>query len=258
MIIRSVQWNVGGCHVCETGRDPLLQSSYSVLDVQYVIKQLKKLRPDVVTLQEIHGNARSNQAEEIAEALGMEFCISDFFSESHIAPGQNLGLAIMSRFAISDHQAVKFNNPRFSGVWAGSSAIVKSHDKGVTSCTIEAGDYYIAVKTLQRVPMRKFGIDPFSPEGKAVFDDVAARLKDSHTQVLIQGDFNLWKGLPPLSGLIPELVNGGAHELDQPAPTNPTGEWPDRVIYRGLRPVHSEVISDLLTDHFPIIVEFEI
>lgn len=255
MNIKSVQWNIGGGYLCEAGKDPKVQRSYTNLDLQYIIDQLREMQPDIITLQEVHSNTAVNQAEVIAQALGLEHWVSDFYSESHLAPGYQLGLAILSRFPLSEHKTVLLNNPHFHGVWQ-DGTVAKSHDKGVTSCRAQVAQHEVVIKTVQRVPMRKFGIDPFSPQGKAVFEDLAAKLEVNSKYLLIQGDFNLWEGLPPIGELIPHLIDKNTHELEQPAPTNPIGERPDRVVYRGLRPIHVQVVSDLRTDHYPILTTF--
>ena len=65
---------------------------------------LERLRPDVLALQEVWAGDGTTQADELAAALGMH---AVFGSPSYpTAPQDDLGIAVLSRWPILDHEAL--------------------------------------------------------------------------------------------------------------------------------------------------------
>lgn len=70
MVIKTVQWNIGGGKLLTEGADPLLLSSYREEGLPQIIELLRELNPDIITLQETHALNGHSQPERIAQALG--------------------------------------------------------------------------------------------------------------------------------------------------------------------------------------------
>src|SRR5690606_21752745 len=150
-------------------------ASYNNDGFDEIVELLHIHKPDIITLQEIHADSSTNQAEAIASALGLKYVVSDFYADSHIENGQRLGQAILSRFPITNHTFELFLNPHFEAIWEdGSKAL--SHDKGVTSCTVDVNGVSLDIKTLHLIPFRRFNIDPQSNDAEAVLKDVQDKL----------------------------------------------------------------------------------
>jgi endonuclease/exonuclease/phosphatase family metal-dependent hydrolase len=252
MQIKTVQWNIGGGKVRAIDGAVDVLASYNNDGLVEIIELLQINKPDIITLQEIHADSSSNQAEAIADALGLQYVVSDFYADSHIEAGQRLGQAILSRYPITSHDFELFLNPHYEAIWEdGSKAL--SHDKGVTSCTIDIEGVSFDVKTLHLIPFRRFNVDPESKEAKLVLEDVADKLGGDSSNILIQGDFNL--DFSSLKEILPTFMQN-LNEVIQNLPTNPKGRKLDHVVFRGLNLESSLPIDTVLTDHYPVISKF--
>lgn len=254
MQITTVQWNIGGGKVRAVDGAVDLLASYNSDGLAVIVELLQKNKPDIVTLQEIHADSSSNQAETIARAIGFHYVVSDFYADSHIETGQRLGQAILSRFPITNHHFELFLNPHFEAIWEdGSKAL--SHDKGVTSCAVDIDGVTFDVKTLHLIPFSRFNIDPHSNEAESVLEDVMDKLRSDFPNLLIQGDFNL--DFSSLKEILPTFMQN-MDEVVQNLPTNPKGRKLDHVVFRGLYLNGSSTIDTVLTDHYPVITKFEL
>ena len=255
MVIKTLQWNSGGGRVRKPGADIDLLASYCHDGLREIIELIKEVNPDIISLQETHKNKSQDQVQTIAKAVGLKYYISDTYADSHVEPGQKLGQGIISRFEISNHDFQLFYNPHFQVVWEDGSIAV-SHDKGVTSCEIDIDDTKIALKTLHMIPFRRFGVDPLSKEAEMVLNDVQTKLKGNNDRLLIQGDFNFDQ--ESLMAILPSLFTKEVKEIPQKEPTTPKGRKYDHIIYKGLTLTESNTVKDVLTDHYPVVSEFQL
>jgi len=249
MNITTVQWNIGGGKILQDGQDPLLMASYNQDGMDHILGFLRSVSPDIVTLQEVHADDHLNQAELIAKKLQLEYCISDFNADSHIEEGQRLGHAIISRYPITNQFFELYVNLN-KQVIGEDGRLWKMHDKGYTRCTINVDGTPIEVTTTHLIPMRRFGVDYTSDEGRYVLDDVQKKLASPGDRQLIQADFNL--DLALLEPALPNLITNGLSEVRQDAVTTPNGRRYDHVLYKGLDLIKSSVDNTVLTDHYPI------
>lgn len=256
MQITTVQWNIGGGKITAPGQGPAHAPSYTEDGLGHIVKFLKSVNADLITLQEVHKDDKLNQAEYFAEQLGMEYCISDFYDDSHIEEGQKLGQAIIARSPISDREFQFYTNPNKETTSDDGLSIWRSHDKGRTRCSIDLGGITLQVTTTHLVPFRKFNIELSSEEGRSLLQDIESKLISSANHQLIQGDFNL--DMPLLSVVLPELTRNSFQEVQQDTPTTPKGRRYDHVIFQGIKLIQSEVTGTVLTDHYPITTKFEV
>lgn len=253
MIIKTLQWNIGGGKIRSASVSA--EGPYDINGVAHIAELLKKHNPDIITLQETHADNKIIQAEIIAKEIGLPYSINDVYDKSHIEEGQGLGQAIISRFPISQRNFNLFFNPRFEVVGPDGSKWI-SHNKGVSKCLLEVEDVKIQVATLHLIPFRKFKIDPLEEKFRNLRDNIAELSSPSSNAFLLQGDFNFNDF--SLKNLLPALFEKGISEVLLDDPTTPKGRRYDHVVYGGLKHIRSEVLSDVLTDHFPILSEFEI
>jgi endonuclease/exonuclease/phosphatase family metal-dependent hydrolase len=253
MNITAVQWNIGGGKIFEDGKDPLSMYSYNQEGLGYIIEFLKKVSPDIITLQEVHQSSESNQADVIARELGLGYCASDFYADSHVEEGQRLGHAIISRYPISNKSFELFVNLNKEMV-AEDGSIWHMHDKGYTRCTIDVDGSPIETTTTHLSPLSKFGVAYDSGEGQYVLNDVQNKLLSQAGRQLIQADFNLDSVL--LAPVLPALITGGLNEVPQENATTPKGRHYDHVLYEGMNLIQNSVDSSVLTDHYPVVTKF--
>jgi len=92
-LIRVMAYNI---HHCNPPSKP------GLIDVDAIVKAIKDQNPDLVALQEVDVNTgrsgKFNQAEEIAKKLGMSF----FFAKAIDHDGGDYGVAILSKYPISE------------------------------------------------------------------------------------------------------------------------------------------------------------
>lgn len=255
MVIKTVQWNIGGGKLLTGEADPTLLRSYKRDGVAAIIKVLREIEPDIVTLQETHAANGQSQPELIAKALGYPGWVNDELADSHIEAGQRLGQGIVSHFPIVSHSFEWFKNPNFEVVWEDGS-IARSHDKGRTRCVIEpAPGEPITVQTLHAIPFRRFEAPVTSEKARRVLSDMSAKLLCEGI-CITQGDFNV--DAESLRDAMPVLFDTGFQEVSQSEATEVRGHRYDHVLYRGMKLVSSMTLRDVETDHYPVVTEFEV
>lgn len=255
MIVKTMTWNIGGGKLLEDGKDPGLMSSYNVDGVGLIAEQVNSHKPDIITIQEAHGNHAINQIKQIANELGYAYYFYDAISDSHIDTDFKLGNGLISKFPISNVQKGRFLNPEIYFELEGRKAY--THDKGYGSCDIVIYDKIIHAVSLHLIPFRSVGLDFESNLAQDILRSVGSELVDTHELQLIQGDFNIHS--PTVREYIQSLFDdNGLSELILNEPTTPKGRMYDHVLYRGLKLDEVKVDSSVKTDHYPVICTFEL
>ncbi len=254
-MLKTMTWNIGGGKLLENGKDPGLMSSYNVDGVGVIADQVNAHMPDIITLQEAHGNDVTNQVEQIANELGYAYYFYDAISDSHIDAEFKLGNGLISKFPISKVQEGRFLNPGIHFELEGKKAY--THDKGYGSCDITIGDKTIHAVSLHLIPFRSVGLDFESSLAQDILQSVGSELVDTHEYQLIQGDFNIHSSTVD-SYLQTLFDSNGLSELTLPEPTTPKGRMYDHVLYCGLKLEEVKIDSSVKTDHYPVICTFEL
>lgn len=236
------------------GADPTLISSYSVDGLQDINNLIKTESPDIITLNEAHKDVTYDQVKDIAEHLGYDYFVHDSTSPSHIDTSMQLGHGIISRYPIISHKTELFSNPNLSVEWEDGS-IASSFDKGFTTCEIDVNGEVIAITTLHLVPFRRFNVAPGTHTFTKVLEDVSQSINTRAERWIIQGDFNI--DSPTLREYFPSLFIN-LEEVTQGVPTTPKNRKYDHVLYRGLKYLSQKVDNTVLTDHYPVMTEFEV
>ena len=255
MKLRTLTWNIGGGKLLEDGKDAGLMSSYVVDGISEIAAQMKAYSPDIVTIQEAHGSKDDNQVAEIARELGYTHYFYDAISDSHIDGNYKLGNGLISRFPISNIHFGRFLNPEIHFELEGRKAF--THDKGYGSCDIDINGESVHVTSLHLIPFRSVGLEFESETAQNILTSVGSELKGSHSYELIQGDFNIHSQTVRgyLSGL---FISNALDEIELNEPTTPKSRMYDHVLYHGLKLEKFIVDSDVKTDHYPVICDFEI
>jgi endonuclease/exonuclease/phosphatase family metal-dependent hydrolase len=261
MKLKTLQWNIGGAKIRDINSDPTqgpgsLNPSYLNYDLEYIISKIKEFDVDIITLQETHVNQNVIQAKLIAERLGFQYWVNDKYSESHIEDDQDLCQSIISKYPISNHSFEFFKNPYFKSMQENGDEWV-SFDKGCSFVQVSLPDFKnITVGTLHLVPFRRFKKEYNDTEVIEILNNVSSKIEPKIKDItLIQGDFNV--NDKSLKLHLPNLFNY-INEINTDDPTTPKGSWYDHVLYKGLHLINYKVDSSVLTDHYPIISEFEI
>ena len=254
MIIKTLQWNIGGGLIRDKHSNKLSDISYDVDGLKYIINVLKEINPDIVTLQETHESKTTSQTKDISRGLGMSFYALDSYDNSHLNEKAKLSQSIISRYPLSNHKYQKFINPGYKVLINGKE--YPCHDKGVTSTYADIDGDNLHLETLHLLPFGRTSIDPLGKEAREYRDDISSKISTDSKRLLLQGDFNFDN--ESLKPFIPNIFSKGTKEILQTTPTRATGKHYDHVVYRGLKFIKSTVLIDTLTDHFPIVAEFEL
>lgn len=225
-----------------------------VIDVELQAKTLKKYEPNIIMLQEMDlFTKRVKQIDELnifKELTGLKY--SSYGSNITFKDGW-YGNAILSEFPIISSENYM-------------SSICLKETKGVLHSIIEIGNKQVDIYNTHF---------PVIPEERIKFAEeiiyLMKRVKNTD-KVVLAGDFNL--GLIPLSGKhnykiekqdkyqeLEELkkyfeeieFNELTYEVG-----NPIGSI-DKVMYKGnLKLISIEKLNEEISDHYPILVKFEI
>lgn len=255
MIIKTLQWNIGGGKILKSGADPSLLASYSEDGIEQICQTIKVNYPDIITLQEVQKDETTNQAKLLANKLDYQhYCFYDA-SDSHIDEGHRLGMAILSKFPIVSHSFELFHNPKYQAVWEDGS-MATSYDKGIITARLRFRNGELMVQTLHLIPFRRFEIEALSEATDEVRKDVTSKINTDFEPFILQGDFNFDN--ESLKEFLPDIFKNNLAEVRQKEATTPKGRRLDHVLYRGLEFSSAKTISDVLTDHYPIITEFNL
>jgi hypothetical protein len=256
MILRTLQWNIGGGKIRKTEDDPSDPLAYHNNALDTIIDTIKQFNPDIITLQESHSSDRDEQAKDIAGFLKLPFFVNDVYAPSHLENGQNLSQAIISRYPLGQHRFELFLNPHVEIMGPDGKRWI-SHDKGVTSCIVELPNgALINITTSHSVPYRKFDIDAWGEIFSPIRSDMAQKLSSQSPLYLYQGDLN--HDDASVRKFLPTLFENNLEEAILDGPTTPKGRWYDHVLYRGIEHIKSTVVTSVLSDHFPVYSEFEV
>lgn len=253
MILRTVQWNIGGGKIRRAEDDPNADGMYCQEGLASIVELLKTYQPDIVTLQETHQNEQGDQAKVLSEALGLPYFVTDSYDTSHIDPTQKLSQAILSRFPIRQHSFEFFFNPPYKKTMDDGREWT-SHNKGISTAEIDVQGKEIVVQTLHMIPYRKFDVDFNDKNGSMVRESIEKQIEITRSPYLLQGDFNH----PDIPVLLPGVFKRGLEEGAVQLPTTPRGRIYDHVLFRGLTLTSQAIDSNVLNDHFPIVSSFEL
>lgn len=252
-------------------------------DRQHPIREtIARFDPDVVALQEVWATAHGTQADELAEAFGLE---AVFASPSYPLPpaaparsgnnrtdestdGVDLGIAVLSRWPVIDQRVVAM--PARHRSWDPVALVVRlAHPAGplpvVVTC-LEYGVAYTDDRIAQGALMADLATDP--------------RL-DGPCPVLLMGDLNAAAGSPTLRAVGDVLVDAwlagggdpGAVTLPSTHPSAPLEAGPElvdqridhvffraghedqRVIVEGVHLAGDAVDGVLPSDHRGVVVD---
>ncbi len=256
MILKTIQWNIGGGKIRKSESDPTLDGSYNLDGLEYIIGKLKDFNADIVTFQESHAGLSSIQAKIIAEEVSYPYWINDEYDDSHIEDGQRLCQSILSKYPINNHKFKLFNNPHFEVLSEKGEKWI-SHDKGYTSVSIDLpSDIKLSLGTLHAIPFKIFNKSYSDREVLDVLKDISQKvIKSIKAPFLLQGDFNLNDS--SLRSYFPNLLEIIDEILVQQS-TTPKGRKYDHVLYKGLSVINNKIYDNILTDHYLVYSEFEV
>lgn len=250
-VLTCLQWNIGGGLVRAEDTKP--DAEYDRLDIGYLAELIRQHEPDIVTLQETHADEYGSIPQQLAEALGYTEWRNDTHGASHLTKGQNLGIGVLSRHPIVRHEFRPIIAPEKMVVFRGRPP-ARLHNKGMTSTMIELPGATLQLGNTHQFSFRIMNESPYEPQHDLLRETISDFLRPGSGPYVFQGDFNVNDST--LQKFLPQLFAAGVQEVARSGPTTPENHYYDHVLYRGLDLVKTEIRSDVLTDHYPVISQF--
>ncbi len=260
MKLNTVQWNIQACRKRRGDADPTSIESYTGDDPPYIANQLRAHVDDgvsVITLQEVHANHERDQAEEIAEYLGLR-SITWSYGSSFMDPAYDICQSILTTHPILETGEHRLECPDWP---VADPALLdgeyKLKDTVLSWATLQVDASSVSVATLHMQPFQLFNKDPFGDEAESIRESLRVGLGNIGAKALIlQGDFNVdTPSILPFVG----AKHADSAAFDIPEPTIPGGSRIDHIYWAG--EIHGEALtidSTVLTDHYPLRARFDL
>lgn len=232
---------------------------FSILDYT---KFFASYQPDILCLSEVliddlDGN--SEFVDQVASATGLKYSKVLRSEESWIYVGRHYGMAILSRYPISNYEEFKLPNPKFEVIRPNGDHWIL-HDKYAQYATLDIDGELFNLFNLHYFPVHHFNkrinSNEMKPYRKSLGDFFTS--KGFHKATIIAGDFND-KGAK-LTEVFPELFESGdLKEAIQVETTILDGQDQlDHILYTPDRlKVKNAKAEKYLSDHFALIIDFE-
>lgn len=236
-----VTWNIAGGH---TIHDEEQQFAYNPEDIEYFIRELKDLSPDVICLQETHINSKRSIANEIANEIGDLFCFEQNNSPSHIDPEYRLGNAVLSKYPFKKKDNFTLPHPTFPLTLNGKdvSSPAMRHDKGFQVVEFD----FSTLVNIQMLPLAFLGTPYDADNGKSFAKEMEDDMNlECGSAGIICGDFNYRAA----SDLYKNLLSDMEDTLPG-APTRPGEKKTDYIFCRNEFTVLDSGIINTKTDHY--------
>lgn len=185
----------------------------------------------------------STFVNSIAKVLGIRYvscCASDV---AFIGATRYSGIAILSRFPISQYHVIKYYNPKLS-VEKDNGVVWHSHDKFIQSgkVTLPNGQAISIINT-HVLPLTIFGHEMDSAIGMKIFSTLESTLDVIEAPLILAGDFNL-KATP-----FPNVIKRNSSRLN--FPTNSLRTSAVNEIFKGAQIATSKSLNILKTWAIP-------
>jgi endonuclease/exonuclease/phosphatase family metal-dependent hydrolase len=244
--MRIATWNIGGCFIYSKDK-----REFDLEDIDYFISELKKIKPDIVCLQEVHISKKRNQAELIANKLELYFC-STVIAKSHLKDNEDLSLAVLSKYPIITSRFIKLPNPNLTFVWRGKKA--SSHDKGFLESNVNCNKKKIRIFCGHMVPFHRFGRNFLEKEFKQIREKAQKSILKNNQPVIVCGDMNF----DDFDKAVPHLFKKGFKDVYKNIFTTPKKEKFDHIIIsEEWKAVKSKVILGK-ADHYLCYADIEL
>ncbi len=215
------------------------------IDIPAIVRTLNAQNPDLVALQEIDANTErsgpGNQAQIIADSLGMNV----FFGKSIDFEGGDYGVAILSKFPISEGTVHRL--PTESG----------THGENRVLATVK-----VALSDNNFIRFGSTHLDSQKEDTNRLLQikEIRRIALEDDLPMIIAGDFNA----PPTSEVIKILDQGFKRTCDICEPTIPVDHPEKAIDFIAFKPEksfkvisHKVIDETFASDHLPIVAVLE-
>lgn len=218
-----------------------------VIDLGLFADAISRFGADVCGLNEVRDEGPHKEYTDQAGCIARKIGFHHYFGEAIRFDGNNpYGNAIVSRFPFDSVETIIIPDP----------ADKSEPTYYETRCVIRA----VAEIEGKKICFLVCHMGLAKTERISAVDTILEILDKTDIPTILMGDFNAQPDASELAPLFERLsdvdgvtVNRGALTCPSDAPT----EKIDYILYRGLTCKRAEIITEVISDHFPVIAEFE-
>ena len=190
MKLKIASYNVsGGFYIGDESTEYLDREASDKIDNRLLtdlIEIINKENIDVLCLQEVITTERIKYIDQIKESTNLKYSESFELSPCNLVKDTDCGLAILSKYPLSNTQKQIFTNPKLSKTTSSGNTYY-TYDKGWLLTTLMLNDENKTILTHHGFPYRRFNSTPeANPNIFLEFDEV---IKNNNIDI-ITGDFN--------------------------------------------------------------------
>lgn len=219
-----------------------------IIDLSLFADFIDEQNIDFCGLNEVRGKGPWEGYTDQTNTLGDSLSYNRFFGEAIKVAGTNpYGNAFLTRYPVKSAKVVHIPDPdeRSEDVHYEHRCVIKA------VIEVDGRDVMFIVCHMGLA----------KSEGKNAVDAVCNILDESSLPAVIMGDFNHTKDsgvLDPLFERLSDADSASVREGTYTFPSYEPREKIDHILYRGLTCKSCRTVEKIVSDHFPVIAEFEI
>ncbi len=255
--MKIVSWNIAGGHLLTAHVKDAI--GYEEENLDYFIKKLKKINPDIICLQETHisKDEKVNQTKEVAAAFGYRYFSTHIYAgrESHIKPGHFLSLGTISKFPIMANQYYNPPNPKLT-IERAKGIIWETLDMGILVSKISFQGKIINIANAHLLPLHYYKKDWANKEFRHMrkfVSDLLVKIQKKPTIAI--GDFNY----ADLTKIYPQIFRPGKYQDIFTQDTTPEKGQQDHILLSGHWTLKkTKIIDKVNADHYICLADLKL
>lgn len=189
-MLKIASFNIsGGFYIGDESTEYLDREAVASVDnklLENIINYINEENIDVICFQEIITTKRLQYIQTIINGTELKYSEEFELSPCNIVKDTDCGLAILSKYPITENIKVKFTNPRLSKITSSGNTYY-TYDKGYLMANIDVNGEIVKVLTHHGFPYRRFNSTPEA--NKHIFREFDEAICNLNPDV-ITGDFN--------------------------------------------------------------------
>ena len=252
MKIKIATFNISGGFYCgDESQEYLDREASTSVDnrlLNEIIDNINKENIDVICFQEIITTQETKYIDTIVNNTNLKYFESFELSPCNLVKDTNCGLAILSKYPITNSIKEIFTNPKLSKTTSSGNTYY-TYDKGYLLSTININGKNLNLLTHHGFPFRRFNSSPEqNPSVFQEFDKVINNLKPN----LVTGDFNSENFMDLMN-----QTNNNYKRIFNEITTVDDKRFDDILLPKEQEYISKQLIKSL-SDHFLLIIEIKI
>lgn len=218
-----------------------------VIDIGFFVEAIKKYGADICGLNEVRGEGSVDGYTDQTNAIGDGLSFNRYFAEAIKVDGTSpYGNAMVTRYPVVSAETIAIPDPLFKRPG------VKYESRCVLKAVVDADGKEICILICHMGLSRE--------ERKCAVEIVCRLLDEIGIPVILMGDFNTTPDDKVFAPIYERMNDTDDYADIKGMKTYPSYDPDikiDYIFYRGLECRAVKTITEVYSDHFPIIAEFE-